>query len=191
MSAPFREAPRAPADRVTPLGLPELDARPTSSGPIARLAVEPGEPEAGPRASTPRRAPPGPGATQPLAAAGVHAALEPPPRNTALMLVLAGIVALLLLGVVAAVLLRPTPTGILVVSVPPEVRGTAVLSINGEPVTEKDGSPIKDWPLVRQVRVGKAVVRVSAPGYESVVDTVEVKDGEPAELRKELRKVQE
>jgi serine/threonine protein kinase len=191
MSAPFREVARAPASRVTPLSLPEAAAPRPGSGAMPPLALEAVEPSSAPGVPTPRRAPPGPGATQPLPGSSLHAALEPPPRNTALIIVLAGIVALLLLGVVAAVLLRPPATGILVVNVPPELRGAAVVSINGEPVTEKDGAPIKDWPLVRQVRTGKAVVRVSAPGYESVVDTVEVKDGEPAELRKELRKSRE
>jgi eukaryotic-like serine/threonine-protein kinase len=165
------ETPPPPQRATGPLPIASTPQRPPRNAPV-RL-----EPQAAPGASS-----------QPVPLSTLTPTLEPPPRNTALIIVLAGIVALLLMGLVAAVLLKPPATGILVVDVPAEARGLAQVSINGEAVTEKDGSPIKDWPLVRQVKVGKAVVRLSAPGYVPLVDTVEVTESEPAALQKELKK---
>jgi hypothetical protein len=183
MSSPFpddtRPAPYRPG--------PELSPDPVEAGPAGGWGT-PQEPVPTPRtspaASAPRRPPlrleaPVP-ASQPVAASP-GSALEPP-RNTSLYIVLAGIVALLIIGVVMVVVLKPPATGILVIDVPTEARGSAQVSINGQPV------PNAEWPMVRQVKVGKAVVLLSAPGYESVVETVEVKDSEPAALQKELKK---
>ena len=117
-----------------------------------------------------------------------QAQLGAPPGNTRLLIALGGIVALLVVGLVAAVLLRPPPTGLVIINVPEEVRGQVQVELNGEPVREKGGGPLKDWPQVRSVRVGKATVRLTAPGYESVFEIVEVRESEPAELKKELKR---
>jgi hypothetical protein len=112
----------------------------------------------------------------------------PAQNNTRLIIALAGIVALLLVGVVAAVLLRPTPTGLLIINIPEDVQGKVMVQINGEAVTEKDGTPLKEWPAVRPVKVGRATVRLTAPGYEPLLEIVTVKEQEPVELSKEMKK---
>ncbi len=108
--------------------------------------------------------------------------------NKRLVIVLAGIVALLVVGVVAAVLLKPPATGLVIINVPDDVRNKVTVQINGENVTEKDGSPLKDWPAVRSVKVGKATVRLTAQGYEPLLEIVEVKEDDPAQLSKEMKK---
>ena len=108
--------------------------------------------------------------------------------NTRLIIALAGIVALLVLAVVAAVLLRPPAMGLVIIDVPIEVRSGVQVQINGETLTEKDGAPLREWPQVRSVKVGKATVRLAAPGYEPLFEIVEVKPDEPAELKKELKR---
>jgi hypothetical protein len=121
--------------------------------------------------------------------AAQSALLAPVPQNnTRLIIALAGIVALLLVGVVAAVLLRPTPTGLLIINIPEDVQGKVMVQINGEAVTEKDGAPLKEWPAVRSVKVGRATVRLTAPGYEPLLEIVTVKENDPVELSKEMKK---
>jgi hypothetical protein len=109
-------------------------------------------------------------------------------HDTRLIALLAALVALLGLGLVAAVWLRPSPTGLVIIHLPEDVQGTVSLQINGEAVTEKDGAPLRDWPVVRQVRVGPAVVLLTAPGYAPLVEILDVKETEPVQLSKEMRK---
>lgn len=111
----------------------------------------------------------------------------PEVSNARLIIALAGIVALLSLGVVAAVLLRPPATGLVILTVPEGVKGSVEVQINGERISEHDGAPLRDWPQVRTVKVGKAVVRLSAPGYEPVLEIVEVKEDEPVEVNGVLK----
>jgi hypothetical protein len=114
--------------------------------------------------------------------------------NTKLIIALAAIVAVLIIGVVAVVLLKPPATGLVMITVPDGAAATATLSINGEDVpvpTTKDenGKAVKEWPLIRAVPVGKITVALRAPGYDPVIETVEVREGgEPAQLKKELKK---
>jgi serine/threonine protein kinase len=189
---PVLAPPSGAATRPMPAPLPQRDEQTTlrslpllAPAPIPLTAESPTPPAAGGPAapSAPR-----PSVALPPPTAPAQAPEPSPGSNTTLILVLVGIVALIVTGVVAAVLLKPPTTGILVVSVPPELRATAEVSINGEPVDGKNCSPPREWPLVCQVKVGKAVVRIAAPGHEAAVDTVEVRDGEPVELQKSLKK---
>ncbi|HEY0883093.1 MAG TPA: PEGA domain-containing protein, partial [Archangium sp.] len=70
-----------------------------------------------------------------------------------------------------------------------EVAATATLNINGKPVVNEQGAPIREWPYIQQVPVGSVTVMVKAPGYEPLVETVTVVEGNvPAQLKNELKK---
>jgi hypothetical protein len=109
--------------------------------------------------------------------------------NTKLIIALAAIVAFLIVGVVGVIMLKPAATGLLMVNVPDAVAATATLNINGKPVLDEAGQPIREWPQIRQLPVGKVTVMLKAPGYETLVETIEVREGnEPAQLKGELKK---
>lgn len=113
----------------------------------------------------------------------------PAAGNTRLIIALAAIVALLVVGVVGVVLLKPAATGLLMIAVPDAVATTATLNINGKPVLDDQGNPIREWPQMRALPVGKVTVMLKAPGYETLVETIEVREGnEPAQLKGELKK---
>ena len=122
----------------------------------------------------------------------------PPPApaegggNTKLIIALAAIVAFLIIGVVAVMMLKPAATGLLMINVPDSVATTATLNINGKPVLDESGQPIREWPQIRQLPVGKVTVMLKAPGYEPLIETIEVREGnEPAQLKGELKKKSE
>jgi hypothetical protein len=118
-------------------------------------------------------------------------ALEPAGRgvgNRGLIIGLAAVAAALIIGIVAVVMLKPPPKGLVMIVVPDDVVGKARLNINGEDITEPDGSPLKTWPQMRQVPVGKTTVMITAPGYEPFVETLEVTGDEPAQLSKSFKK---
>jgi hypothetical protein len=183
--------------------------------PVSDLATDPGRPampgppvmqQAEPRRVT-RNMPPAPpppkinSDTSPTLSAVNYQSqvslqhVPPPPAagvsagNTKLIIALAAIVALLVVGVVAVVLLKPSATGLLMINVPDAVSTTATLNINGKAVTDETGNPIKEWPQIRSLPVGKVTVMLKAPGYETLVETVEVREGnEPVQLKNELKK---
>jgi serine/threonine protein kinase len=117
-------------------------------------------------------------------------AVKPPEAksNRPLILGLIAMVGLLLVGIAGAIALRQPPKGLVMVALPDELIGKARLNINGEDVTEPDGSPLKTWPQMRQVPVGKATVMITAPGYEAFIETVEVSADAPAQLSKSFKK---
>jgi eukaryotic-like serine/threonine-protein kinase len=83
-----------------------------------------------------------------------------------------------------AVAFRPAPKGLLLIEVPAEVSGQVRVSLDGKDLFEADGSPIRDWPQVREVRAGKHTVMMKLPGYETLTETVDVKEGnEPTTLK--------
>ena len=109
--------------------------------------------------------------------------------NTRLIIALAGIVALLIVGLVGVMVMKPAPTGLLMITVPDAVANTVTLNINGTQITDEQGNPIKEWPQMRAVPVGKVTVMLKAPGYEPLIEVVDVKEGnEPAQLKKEMKK---
>lgn len=115
--------------------------------------------------------------------------VAPPQNNTKLIVMLAGVVAFLIVGVLAVVMLKPAPTGLLMITVPDEVAGKVSVNINAEQVTEEGGGLLKEWPQMRQVPVGTVTVMLKAPGYEPYVATVEVREGgAPAEVGKDWKK---
>src|SRR5207247_659099 len=73
--------------------------------------------------------------------------------------------------------LRPTPTGIVLIDVPAELRGKVTININGEQLREPDGSLSKADTVVRTVRAGKALVVVCSDGYECFKQQIVVKEG--------------
>lgn len=92
--------------------------------------------------------------------------------------------ALVLTLVGVAVALRPPAKGLLLIEVPSGASGQARVSLDGKDLTEPDGSPIKDWPQVREVTTGKHTVLIKAPGYEVITETVDVQEGnEPTVLK--------
>ncbi len=111
------------------------------------------------------------------------------PGNTRLIIALAAIVAFLILGIVAVMVLKPAATGLLMINVPDAVATTATLNIDGKAVTDDQGNPIKEWPQMRALPVGKHTVMLKAPGYEVLMETLEVREGnEPTQLKGELKK---
>jgi serine/threonine protein kinase len=186
-------------DLATDPGRPAL-ARPE---PMAPPVMAPPEPRRNTRGLPVAPPPPppmmAPSDTSPtLAAVGggyqqTNQSLQPiaPPAqsNTKLIIALAAIVALLIVGVVGVIVLKPAPTGLIMINVPEAVATTATLNINGKPVTDEQGNPIHEWPQIRTVPVGKVTVMLKAPGYEALVETVDVREGnEPAQLKGELKK---
>ncbi|WP_370459052.1 serine/threonine-protein kinase [Aggregicoccus sp. 17bor-14] len=67
---------------------------------------------------------------------------------------------------------REPAQGFLLVDVPPELRGLARVSVNGEDL----GAPMQ-WPLLRRVAAGPALVQVTAPGREPFRTPVRVDPG--------------
>jgi hypothetical protein len=85
--------------------------------------------------------------------------------------------------------LRPAPRGLLILDLPESVTGKARVNLNGKDLTEADGSPLKDWPQIREVNAGKNTVMIVVPGYETLTETVEVKEGnEYTPLKSKLKK---
>ncbi len=88
-----------------------------------------------------------------------------------------------------AIAFRPPQKGLLLIEVPAGVSGQARVSLDGKDLTEADGSPIKDWPQVREVGAGKHTVMLKMPGYETLTETVDVKEGnEPTTLKNTPKK---
>ena len=116
----------------------------------------------------------------------------PPPAtgtNNRLIIALAAIVAFLIVGVVAVMVLKPAATGLLMINVPDAVATTATLNIDGKHVLDEQGTPLKEWPQMRALPVGKHTIMLKGPGYETLVETLEVREGnEPAQLKGELKK---
>jgi serine/threonine protein kinase len=114
--------------------------------------------------------------------------LQPVRSGNKMLIALSAVVVLLVLALGGAVFLRPVAKGHVIVSVPNDVKGKAEVQIDGEVVTEKDGSPLQKWPAVLPVKPGRVTVRVSAPGYDTLLEIVDVKEGEPVELTKQWKK---
>jgi serine/threonine protein kinase len=183
-----------PQDMATDPGRPAM--QPPVVGPPV-LTPEPRRQTRGQMSAVPPPPPPVPSDTSPTlnqvgyqSQVGLTQVQPPAPAgNTKLIIALAGIIAFLIVGVVGVVLLKPAPTGLLMITVPDEVAATASLNINGKPVLNDQGTPIREWPHIQQVPVGQVTVMVKAPGYEPLVETVVVAEGNvPAQLKNELKK---
>ncbi len=85
--------------------------------------------------------------------------------------------------------LKPATKGLLIIELPEGAAGKARVNLNGKDLVEPDGSPIKDWPQIREVPAGKNTVMIVVPGYETFTDIVDVKEGnEYTPLTKKLKK---
>ncbi|MBI3181006.1 MAG: protein kinase [Myxococcales bacterium] len=83
-----------------------------------------------------------------------------------------------LLGVLGWLLLREPASGLLLLEVPQELRGKARINVNGDEVKDSAGKPPAQFPILRKVKAGKAVILVTADGYEAFTAAVVVKGGE-------------
>lgn len=184
-------------DIATDPGRPAL-ARPEVPGPPVMSPAEPRRNTRGMQAAPPPPPVMSPSDTSPTLSAVQYSQtnqsmaavpVAPAQSNTKLIIALAAIVALLIVGVVGVMVLKPAATGLVMINVPEAVANTATLSINGKPVTDEQGNPIKEWPQIRTVPVGKAFVMLKAPGYETLAETLDIREGnEPAQLKGELKK---
>jgi hypothetical protein len=120
--------------------------------------------------SSHRLAPVQPAAPEPVAVA-------PSGGSNKVLFALIGVAVLLLaVAVTALFVLKPAPTGLLLIDVPPDSEVIDV-SVNGETLREKDGSPIKSWPHLHQVRAGEVGVLIKVKGFDPLIDKVVVKEG--------------
>jgi eukaryotic-like serine/threonine-protein kinase len=174
---------------------------PPASGPgrIGSPATNAARP--GPGALPPMRrpVPPGSAPPRPLAPVGVvrdvvsaparatHAGNEPsqvtemPKRPGPRLGLIAGIAlgALVVLGggAFAAKALLTGPQGVLLIDINNAHAGKASVTVAGDQITEEGGGPIKQFPVMRKVKAGKVAVLVSVPGFATVVDELDVKEG--------------
>jgi hypothetical protein len=109
--------------------------------------------------------------------------------NLKLLIAGGALLVVLILGIVGIVVLKPAPTGLLMLNVPEAVWGTVKIQVNGKDVVDEKGQPFTDFPQMLSVPLGKVSVLIKAPGYDPVQQTVDVvANGEPAQLTKELKK---
>jgi eukaryotic-like serine/threonine-protein kinase len=96
---------------------------------------------------------------------------------------------LLVLAAGAFVVSRPAPKGLLVVEIPEDLSGQATLNVNGINITDSNGKLLTDWPHIEPVPAGTVTVKLAAPGYETLIETLTVPEGnEPTSLTKPFKK---
>jgi len=187
-----------PPPQPQPTPLAEDDGPPTSDD----IAPPPPPPQPEPSQARRRRttaqsahklAPVQPSGTAPQPAA-IPAAAPAGGSNKVLYALIGVAVMLLAVAVTAMFVLKPAPLGVLLLEPPPDAADVEV-SVNGERVMDKDEKgnpvPVKSWPHLAQVKVGKAAVLMKAKGYEPLLETVEVHEGgEVAKLRGRMKKTQ-
>jgi len=141
---------------------------------------------------------PAPQGRMPVAAPRLPSAAQAPvppaaaPSNRLPIIIGLAVVALMVLGGVGMMLMRPAPTGFIMVTLlPHDVQGKAPrVSYNG-----KDLEFPKSGPLLHQVSSGPAVLLVSVEGYKPFTQTVQVASGMTptrveVELQREVRMAQ-
>jgi eukaryotic-like serine/threonine-protein kinase len=112
-----------------------------------------------------------------------------PSSSKGLIVALLAVIFALVAGGAWMFLVKPEAKGLLIIDAPEELAGKMTLNINGKNVTEEDGALIRQWPHLEALKAGKITVRLSAPGYETLLETVEVIPGdEPTSLSKTLKK---
>jgi hypothetical protein len=203
---------RAPSGEVATDPLHQASPRPGSMGNIPSFFDDGPPTDAGvmPRLSPGGRPPPVPyqSDTSPTLSPVAHQmgyrppppvptqmGLEPVPaaNNTRLIAAILGGALILAIAIVSAVLLMRGggggPHGLLMLDLPPEVAGKARVVVNGKELTEDDGTPIRLFPAMREVPAGKVSVLITAPGYDTLKETLDVREGnEFSELTQKLKK---
>ncbi|MBE2251598.1 MAG: protein kinase [Myxococcus sp.] len=118
-----------------------------------------------------------------------NAQLQPVDSSNKTVFAILGVGAVVVATLIGlAIAFRPAPRGLLLIEVPSGSTGTARVSLDGKDLTEPDGSPIKDWPQVREVSAGKHNVMMKVQGYETLSETVDVKEGNEPTLLKNVPK---
>ncbi len=119
------------------------------------------------------------------------AQLQPVGGSNKVLFAILGVGAALIITVVAlAFAFRPPAHGLLLIDVPSGASNVRV-SVNGKDLLE-DGKPVKDFPQLREVDVGKTTVMIKAQGFETLTETVDVKEGNvPTTLKATLKKKQD
>ncbi|MBX7098376.1 MAG: protein kinase [Myxococcaceae bacterium] len=165
---------------ANPLPRPDLSPESTVAGSPGRVQAEPAGRSAAdePASATnvaqmpePRASVPAPAPTAKAPSANLMELLRP----YRLPILAAASVLLLVLVTVLVLVLGKKPEGLLYIELP-DAPGLS-LNVNGQPLLEDDGSPIRPGPKLKRVPAGKVTVMVLADGYETFVETVEVKEG--------------
>jgi len=88
-----------------------------------------------------------------------------------------GGLAVVLIAVIAIFALRGGAKGLLYVEIPSDAVSGVKVNINGKDIREEDDKPLKPGPHLVPVAAGKLTVMVVADGYDTVIETVDVKEG--------------
>ncbi len=92
-------------------------------------------------------------------------------------LALGGVMLALVLGVAGAFALKGGAKGLLYVEIPPDAVAGVKVNINGKEIREENDTQLKPGPHLVPVAAGKLTVMVVADGFETVIETVDVKEG--------------
>jgi hypothetical protein len=118
---------------------------------------------------------------------GPQPAVRAGPDKT-LLAVIGGAALLVVAAIVAVLVLKAPPMGYLLIEVPPDATQVEV-NVNGQKVTEKDGSPVTSWPHLHAVPAGTVNVLIKSKEYKPHAESVVVKEGgEYAKLTKHPQK---
>jgi hypothetical protein len=83
-----------------------------------------------------------------------------------------GAAVLVALGVAAALFLMPPPTGFIMVELPPALSGKAQVMLNAQP------AKVSNNVVLESVPAGNVMVMISAEGYKTFTQTVNVQKGQ-------------
>jgi serine/threonine protein kinase len=188
MGRPSLTAMPAVTARPSMTTIPAATARP--SQPVPPVLQEQDERDDGledEEDSLPPAAPP-PARSRPSAREQQRApvAVAAPSRLPLILSLLALVV--MLVGVVGAfIMLRPVPTGFILVHLSPAVHEDVRVSVSGDELTVP-----RSGPILQPVKAGPAVVLVSAKGYKSVTLPVTIEPGTtPTSLEVKLEREQQ
>ncbi|MFY0529389.1 serine/threonine protein kinase [Archangium gephyra] len=130
-----------------------------------------------------------PAASSPAIAAVAAPARAPETAAANRLPLIAGLAVLLLVmaGVGGFLMSRPVPMGYILVNVPPDLKVPYRVSFGGQELeTPKSG------PLLQQVKVGPALVMVSAEGYHPFTQQVDIQEGmSPTPVEAKLERTQQ
>ena len=99
------------------------------------------------------------------------------PGRGKLFAVIGASVAGLLLVVAAIFLLKGSPQGLLYVEIPTDAGAGVRVNLNGKEYLDDGNAALKPGPHLIPVNAGRASVMVVVDGYETLLETVEVKEG--------------
>ena len=149
-----------------------------STGPSGRPAVPPAR-RAGRSMATLPTVPAGKPAMRPLVGmtTNVDEPVVLPGSGRGKYFAAGGVVLALMLIVGAVFALKGGTKGLLYVEIPSDATAGVTVNINGKEIRGEDGVQLKPGPHLVPVASGKLTVMVVADGYETVIETVDVKEG--------------